>query len=64
MACTKRSAHTKFQGVKLFILLCELVQESGKRFPLHLNGFFPFFLLSALDKQNELRFVSFIPANE
>lgn len=46
------------------MLLCELLQELGKRCLLHLNCFFPFFLLSALDKQNELHFVGFIPASE
>lgn len=64
LVCMQPSAHMKFQGIKLFILLCELVQELGKRCLLHLNCFFPFFLLSALDKQNELHFVSFIPASE
>ena len=64
LVCMQRSAHMKFQAVKLFIVLCELVQELGKRCLLHLNSFFPFSLLSALDKQNELHFVSFIPASE
>ena len=64
LVCMQRSAHMKSQAVQLFIVLCELVQEWGKRCLLHLNCFFPFFLLSALDKQNELHFVSFSPASE